>query len=77
MYICMYEWMYRGFPSWSAHGKGLQLGLGEGPFKSGSNAPTRRYHRPRVLHADLYLHTVCAFCSQLYSGKPRVVCSLM
>ena len=70
--------IYRGCPSWNAHGKGHPTGPGGGAYqKSGSNVPTRGYHWPRVTHADSYLHTVCAFCSQFYSGQLRVTCFLI
>ena len=42
--------------------RGVQLGLGEGPIKSGSNVPTPRYHQYRITHAGSYSRTyVCAF----------------
>ena len=34
--------------------RGVQLGLGEMPFKSGNNAPTPLYHRYHITRAGLY-----------------------
>ena len=55
MYLCI-KVSLCGVPMESC----TQLGLGEGPIKSGSNVPTPRYHRYHVTHAASYSHT-CAF----------------
>ena len=57
--------------------RGVQLGLGEGPIKSGSNVPTPRYHQYRVTHAGSYSRTHVRFLNQLYSRQLRVSCFLM
>ena len=70
--------MYRGCPSWSAHGIGRPTGPGGGAHQKWVQCPNPAgtYHRSRVTHAGSYLHTVCAFCSQLYSWQLRVTCSI-
>ena len=57
--------------------RSAQLGLGEGPFKSGSNIPTPRYHQYRVTHAGSHSRTYVRFLSQRYSRQLRVSCYLM
>ena len=69
--VCMYRGCTLPFMEVPME-SGVQLGLGEGDAKSGSNVPILRYHRYRVTYAGSYSHTVCAFCSQLYSGQLRV-----
>ena len=69
MYVPI-EVAHQGVPM----GSGVQLGLGEGPIKSGSNVSTPRV--PHVTHADSYSRK-SAFCRQLYSGQLRVSCILM
>ena len=57
--------------------KAVQLGLGEGPIKSGSNVPTLRYHQYRVMRVVSCSLTCVRFLSQLYSRQLRVSCFLM
>ena len=57
--------------------KDVQLGLGKGPMKSGSNVPAFRVPSvPRCARWNTYLRRM-PFLSQLYSGQLRAVCNLM
>ena len=70
MYICSEVALLCGVPI----ERGVQLGLGKGPIKSGSPmSQPRGYHRSRVTHTGSYLANVCAFCNQLDSGQLRVI----
>ena len=44
-----------------------------GVYQVGPMSQPRGYHRCRVTHNSLYLHTLCPFCSQLYSEQLRVI----
>ena len=69
MYVCI-EVALCGVPM----GLGVQLGLGKGPIKIGSNVPTLRVSSvPYFARWVILAHCVCAFCSQLYSGQLRVL----
>ena len=68
MYVCI-EVAFVEFPMES----GVQLGLGEGPIKKvGPMSQPRGYHQSHVTHAGSYMHTMCAFCNQLYSRQLKV-----
>ena len=71
MYVCV----YRGCPSWSAHGKERPTGPGGGALK-GFKVPTPRVPLvPR--YACWLILAQSTFRSQLYSGQLRVICILI
>ena len=71
MYVCMLPFM-------ECPWIGRPTGPGGGAHqKMGPMSQPHGYHRSRVTHISTYLHTECAFCSQLYSGQLRVTCFLI
>ena len=70
--------MYRGCPSWSAHGIRHPTGSGGGAHQKWVQCPNPAGTIDPV--SRMLAHTcalVCAFCSQLYSGQLRVTCFLI